>query len=57
MDAVQHSVWDGEREEQNVWWQRSGECLVQPVWLMHDDILWVKGEGPTANQQFPDHKY
>lgn len=52
MNAIQHSVWGSEREEQNVWWQR-----VQPVWLMHDDILWVKGEGPTPDEQFPDHKY
>lgn len=24
---------------------------------MHDDKLWVKGEGPTPNQQLPGHKY
>lgn len=24
---------------------------------MHDDILWVKGEGPAPNQQLPAHKY
>lgn len=24
---------------------------------MHDDTLWVKGEGPTPNEQLPGHKY
>lgn len=54
MDAI-GTVWDGERGEQDVWWQRGGECLLRPGWLMHDDRLWVKGEGPAPNQQSSRH--
>lgn len=59
MDANRHSVWDSEREESRMCGGREVvvEFLVRPVWLMHDDILWVKGEGPTPNEQFSDLKY